>query len=113
MTKKRKSSQTAEYHREYAKKNRARIRKNRRDWERKVREETLVHYGAQCACCQESLFEFLGVYPKRGTAMPETRVPIIYWLWSHGLPEGWQVLCRNCGGALERLGYCPHRHGTI
>lgn len=112
-TKEKDSKYGAEYHREYASKNRSRIRKNRRDWQRRVREEALKHYGGKCACCKESLSEFLGIHPRRGTAMPDTRTPLIYWLWTNEFPEGFQVLCRNCGGALEKLGYCPHRHSAI
>lgn len=58
--------------------------------------------------------EFLGVYPKRGTLMPDTKMSLVYWLWAQDpTPDGFQVLCKNCGSALEKLGYCPHRHGAI
>lgn len=103
----------AAYHREYAAKNRQKIRENKRDWDRKVRDETISRYGNKCCCCKERLREFLGLYPMKGTLMPETKLPLILWAWSNGFPEGFRVLCRNCATSLERFAYCPHKNGAV
>ena len=85
-----------------------RIRRTRRAWEKRVREEALQRYGGSCSCCGETQYEFLSLDLAGTGSVPERKVPLPYALKRAGYPKGWRVLCHNCSTALSRYGYCPH-----
>lgn len=78
---------------------------SRRRWENALREEVIRHYGGRCVCCKEREFEFLAIYSIRKN---KSRGPSAHQLKKEGYPPNYRILCRNCGEALERHGYCPH-----
>ena len=68
--------------------------------------------GAKCACCGETMWEFLTIdhidgggtkhRKKAGADMYKTLVREKY-------PVGYQVLCYNCNCAKGAYGKCPHK----
>jgi hypothetical protein len=84
---------------------------------KKLKEIVLGHYGAFCACCEESLFEFLtidhingdggkmrreGIHPKGGSELYR-------WIRQQGYPTYFQVLCYNCNCSKRAGNKCPHQ----
>jgi transcriptional regulator with XRE-family HTH domain len=83
-----------------------------------ARLEALLRYGGdppQCACCGETVVEFLAVDHVNGGGGKHRRalhgrVSSIYlWLRQEGYPDGFRVLCHNCNSAMGYYGYCPHQ----
>jgi len=92
--------------------------------------------GAKCACCGETIPDFLtidhinndgadhrrkvareaGKYRRNGTGWiaPSNGqgVGIYAWLKRHKYPPGFQVLCMNCNFAKGRYGECPHKRAN-
>jgi len=74
----------------------------------------LEHYGKSCACCGETIFEFLtidhinnnGAEHRRKIGRSET----YKWLIENNFPEGFQILCMNCNSAKGFYGKCPHEN---
>jgi hypothetical protein len=86
-----------------------------RSYEKKKRIEVLTHYGngkMECACCGESIFEFLGLDHINGGGNKHRKsigtTRLYDYLRSHGYPDGFQVLCHNCNMAKGFRGKCPH-----
>ena len=90
------------------------LRADRRDWERRLHEEAIQVYGGKCRCCGEKRVEFLNVEPIPGKIERATiKGSLPYWLKRNDHPKGFRVFCRNCRGAYERYGYCPHTRAAI
>lgn len=85
----------------------------KRRWEKNVRFEVISHYGGECRCCGEQLFEFLTVYPKASAEKQPARKNVFLWLRQQNFPPNWVVLCWNCFKAYDSLGFCPHRDSAI
>jgi hypothetical protein len=89
-----------------------------KEYNRKVRQEVLDHYGNKCTCCGESLYEFLAFDHIEGGGSKTRRETGIYgskftlWLRKNNFPEGFRILCHNCNVALGLYGYCPHQRRT-
>lgn len=67
----------------------------------------------QCPYCDVDYIEFLSIDHINGCGNEHRRqdpssVRIYRWLYKHGYPEGFRVLCMNCNFALGHFGYCPH-----
>ena len=79
---------------------------------RTIRETVLNHYGGQCACCGESVYEFLAMDHIFGGGNKHRKArkkdTLAMWLYENGYPEGFQVLCHNCNMAKGFYGRCPH-----
>lgn len=84
---------------------------------KKIRLLVLEYYGSKCACCQESIEQFLTIdHIKNNGADHRRKVGIrgdnnIYkWLIKNNFPEDFQVLCYNCNCAKHHSGNgeCPH-----
>ena len=77
----------------------------------------MAHYSGgspKCACCGESMFEFLSIDHIGGGGKAHRKKiggsSYLYsWLERNGFPEGFQVLCHNCNQAIGIFGYCPHK----
>lgn len=101
--------------REYQIQNREKICAYRRKWNLKQRTICLKYYGGdppKCACCGETIFEFLGIDHINGggqTHKKEIKRLVIYrWLILNNFPKGYRVLCHNCNLARGFYGECPH-----
>jgi hypothetical protein len=81
-----------------------------------LRIETLEAYGGcRCACCGETLVEFLEIDHINNNGGSHRREinkvgggKFYRWLRANGYPDGYQVLCSNCNLAKFRSGECPH-----
>ena len=104
---------------------RARYRKNRvaekyrkQEQNRRVKTETLSHYGRKCTCCGETEPLFLAIdhidgvgnKHRRSLGWRRTGHNFYRWLKKEGYPPGFQVLCHNCNwGKYANNGVCPHK----
>jgi hypothetical protein len=92
-------------------------RQNERRRYETLRRVVLSHYShgePRCACCGESIVEFLCIDHINGCTGIPRRAPqrsswgLYRWLRRNGYPEGFRVLCHNCNSAFARYGFCPH-----
>lgn len=78
----------------------------------KIKEKVFQHYGGnppRCACCGETIPEFLSVDHIHGTDDSRNRSHRLYvWLFHKNFPPGFQILCHNCNFAKGHYGECPH-----
>lgn len=77
-----------------------------------------------CACCNESIFEFLEIdhISGRKQMVNDEKLRMLgydsklqgkelyLWLKKNNCPEGFQVLCSNCNKAKWQFGKCPHQN---
>jgi hypothetical protein len=104
---------------EYYKNNRDTILAKLRERRPKQAERTwntiLAHYGSECACCGETIREFLTIDHIKGreTTKEDGRLlrghALRMWLIANNFPPGYQVLCFNCNIAKSLCGECPHK----
>jgi len=92
---------------------------------KKVRMQTLIHYGGDppaCHCpggCTESHLEFLTIDHLEGhgrehrSSMRRNGTAFYVWLRKNSYPGGYRVLCYNCNCSLGNYGYCPHTKHKI
>lgn len=129
---------SAEYAKEWRKKNKDKFKATQKKAYTKARLEVLSHYSGKenpdCACCQESDVRFLqidhvnndGAQHRREIGMPQSDSNqmkkegrkssiggngFVYWLKKNNFPEGFQVLCANCNYGKKNYGECPHKLG--
>jgi hypothetical protein len=81
-----------------------------------LRKEVLQYYGGippSCACCGETLYEFLSIDHKEGGGSKHRKNlknrTVYCWLRQQGYPPGFRVLCHNCNQSIGVYGYCPHK----
>ena len=87
-----------------------RNKKIRRDIKLKV----LQHYGLYCACCGETIFEFLTIDHINNDGAKHRRLigegtKFYNWLIKNNFPKGLQTLCWNCNTTKGFFGCCPHQ----
>lgn len=112
--KKNNSDKVIESRKRYKTKNRASLRE--RNFERNKRNRIIVinAYGGKCACCGETILEFLAIdhINNDGNVMRKNKVHPenpCSWLIKNGFPkDSFQILCHNCNASKEYYGYCPH-----
>lgn len=80
----------------------------------KRKADVYAHYGDRCACCGEAEQKFLTIDHIDGNGNAHRReikrADLILWLWQHGMPAGFRVLCFNCNaGRYRNGGVCPHQ----
>ena len=82
----------------------------------KLRLTALIHYGGsppKCACCEESLLEFLCIDHINGGGSAHRKTlsskSIYTWLIKNDFPSGFRVLCANCNQAIRNGRICPHQ----
>lgn len=99
------------YHAQTPEQKRAKVAKNK-EYRKKIRIDTLQHYGGKCACCNEKNIEFLCFdhINNNGAEHRKNMVDksIAPWLKRNNYPDGFQVLCHNCNISKGVYGYCPH-----
>lgn len=99
----------------YAQRNRQKLRQQSADRYRRARDVCFTHYGRECACCAEPNPEFLQIDHVGGGGRAHAKSgakSIFYWLRSHKFPSGFQTLCANCNWAKRTGSECPLRHTT-
>lgn len=81
---------------------------------KKLRQQALDAYGgARCACCGETIWEFLCIDHIAGGGNKQrfaigNNGKFYNWLRQNSYPPGYQVLCHNCNLAKGFYGACPH-----
>lgn len=80
----------------------------------KIKKIVFEHYGGfKCACCGEPNRFFLTIDHIQGGGnkhRKKWKTQLVTWLYYHGLPDGYQVLCFNCNSGRARCGgVCPHK----
>jgi len=81
----------------------------------KIRHKVLSFYSPKlkCACCGESIYEFLAIDHMYGGGMKHKKEigtrNIYRWIIKKHYPkDSFRVLCHNCNCSLGHQGYCPH-----
>ncbi len=83
----------------------------------KLRKEVIAAYGSKCACCKESVPEFLAIDHINGDGAKQRKNKSIgrghgfyRWLKQNGFPkDNYRLLCHNCNSSFGYYGYCPHQ----
>lgn len=82
---------------------------------KQIRIDVINHYGGKCACCSESILEFLSIDHIDGGGKKHRKEiggggnTFYRWLIRNNFPEGFRVLCNNCNMSIGFYGYCPHQ----
>lgn len=87
---------------------------------RAEKNQVFNHYGSQCSCCGENMFEFLEIDHINNDGSKHRKQINKYgstfygWLIENDFPEGFQVLCKNCNiGKHRNGGICPHQQDKV
>lgn len=92
-------------------------RRASRNCHNKARKECLEHYGGKCACCGESIPEFLAIDHIDGGGNTHRKTigakSLFFWLRANNYPGGFQILCHNCNHAKGSYGVCPHETSRL
>lgn len=100
-----------------------------KDYSRRYRLTCITFYGGvnpKCACCGESIYEFLSIDHINGGGNKHRKemrsgqtkssfggATTYRWLINNKFPEGFQVLCHNCNLAKGYYGKCPHELKSV
>ena len=101
--------------REWRQRNPARARELSRQHDQRLREEVISAYGGRCACCGETIFDFLTLDHINGGGSAHrksTHGKVYTQLRREGFPDGYRVLCWNCNWAASRHGACPYHRDS-
>lgn len=83
-------------------------------YQRDLQDRVIEMYGNCCACCGETINEFLEIdhINNDGAQHRKTinRTRFLHWLLKERR-DGFQILCSNCNMAKGRYGRCPHAPG--
>ena len=83
-------------------------------YDEKAKKKVFDHYGRKCACCGESVKEFLTIDHINGEGTKHRKKigrKMYNWLVQNNLPKGFQTLCFNCNwGKHVNGGVCPHKN---
>lgn len=88
----------------------AKLRQEMASERAKLRKEIITHYGGKCACCGQSIKEFLSIDHINGGGNAHRReikasgINLYRWLRKNNYPEGFRVLCMNCNWAIGIYG---------
>ena len=106
------------YAAQYFSKNKNIVVDAKRTYRHKIRQIVLDHYGRKCACCGETIEEFLCVdhinndgNKHRKSFKTYGGASINAWLIKNDFPTDFQILCFNCNSAKHIYGLCPHTDG--
>jgi hypothetical protein len=95
--------------------NRERSNENAARLRRRLWDQVLEAYGQRCACCGETMVEFLtvdhvdGGGQKHRASLGGTMAALLRWIIKHGFPRSIRILCMNCNLSYGLYGYCPHQ----
>jgi hypothetical protein len=87
------------------------VEASRRKWHRD-RKKVLDHYGAKCACCGETTYEFLEVDHIDGDGVKHRKITgrhITSWIIRNKFPDWLRLLCANCNRGIGHYKTCPHK----
>lgn len=94
---------------------RMRVRKSAGTYRKELRAEMIRAYGGACACCDETIPEFLTLEHMRGdggahrSEVGRNAQAQLVDLKKRGWPtDGFTILCFNCNLAKGQNGMCPH-----
>jgi hypothetical protein len=80
------------------------------------RRKVIEHYGNKCACCGETIYDFLTIDHKNNDGCIHRKkigvgsTVIINYIIKNNYPEDIQILCWNCNfGKSRNGGICPHK----
>ncbi len=96
-----------------------------RDKLRKMKQTIVDMYGGKCACCNETLLEFLTVDHSNNDGSEHRKListrkdgrtdkfsgdHFYRWIVRNNYPKdmGFRILCWNCNSSIGAYGYCPH-----
>jgi hypothetical protein len=79
-----------------------------------LRSIVIQHYGAKCACCGESIPEFLAIDHVNNDGSSHRKkvgvgIQFYKWIIANNYPGTLQLLCHNCNLAKAFYGACPHQ----
>jgi hypothetical protein len=105
------------YYAKYREKYRENVKKS--NW--KITEDTILKYGGECTCCNESNIMFLSLDHINGGGNKHRKKEGISflagWAKKNNYPDILQVLCFNCNFGRETRGgenkICPHKIEVI
>ena len=97
------------------------IREQQRTYDFAVKLKIIEAYGGKCACCGETIPEFLTIDHIDNNGAEERRqnnnltgTKFYRWLIKNNFPkDNYQLLCCNCNCAKGFFGYCPHNKPEI
>ena len=82
-----------------------------------IRQEVIDHYGGKCACCGFDEIGALVIDHIDGGGLADKRnkglrngSQMHTWLYKHGFPDGYQVLCANCNTSKYTGEKCNLKH---
>ena len=117
------------YKKHHTKAQKESMRRYMRGYAKKTRLVCLIFYGGnppKCACCNEAMYQFLGIDHINGGGNKHRKTlslsgkkstfggqTVYRWLINNNFPDGFQVLCHNCNLAKGYYGECPHKTGDI
>jgi hypothetical protein len=90
---------------------------SRSHWTR-VKLKVFNHYGTECACCGQDVFEFMtidhihGGGCKHRKQLGKSGIAFYLHLIKEGFPPGYQTLCWDCQHG-RRIGFCPDKHRQL
>lgn len=107
-------------YKKHYKKNREKLLKRHVEWCKKIRLKVIDYYSngyRVCACCGESILEFLTVDHINNDGTKQRKLYTggghhnYRFLIKNGFPAGYQILCYNCncGRARRKDNICPHK----
>lgn len=83
------------------------LHETRKKWRAFRRYIAMLHYGARCVCCGETLSIALTFDHVEGGGCKERKLATR--AITEGYPARFQVLCMNCNHAKADNGKCPHQ----
>lgn len=95
-----------------------RLKEHARRIKGQLKAEVITAYGGRCACCGESMSQFLtidhinndGAEHRKSLGQFPFGKTIYKWLKERGFPkDNFQLLCFNCNCAKGLFGRCPHQ----
>jgi len=83
-------------------------------YETALKNQVYLHYGCKCACCGETIEEFLTIDHINNDGAKQRKKnfagrPFYQWIIRNNYPADLQVLCMNCNWGKRTNGVCPHK----
>jgi len=95
--------------------NKHKIKRNERirNSAKTMRKTFLEMYGGKCACCGETMYEFLTLEHRQGQkGIKRSKKETGKYSYAKAIkeyrPDIYEILCWNCNCSKSRYGYCPH-----
>lgn len=87
-----------------------------KNYRNSIKEKIFDHYGWKCACCGETIKEFLTIDHVNGGGSKQKKIlgsnhQVWLWIIKNDFPDNFQTLCMNCNfakGKKDSGGICPH-----